>query len=126
MQEAQQLIQGTKKGIRTIKNTYRGLRWLWISLTFVVSNFLVFFGVCLVLFVSLTIAEQHKVIEAEEAERIHYEESQIPSIDGDIIFPLDNFRVTCGFTCYAKHGGLDMSSSYGSPIRVVMNGKVIG
>lgn len=124
-EEAQQLIQGAKKGIRTVKNTYRGLKWLWISLAFVVSNFLVFLGVCLVLFVSLTIAEQHKAIESEESERIHYEENQIPSIDGDLIFPLDNFRVTCGFTCYANHGGLDMSSGYGANVRAVKNGTVI-
>lgn len=49
----------------------------------------------------------------------------IPVIDGDLIFPLDDFRVTCGFTCYANHGGLDMSSGYGANVRAVMNGTVI-
>lgn len=50
---------------------------------------------------------------------------EIPPITGEIIFPLDNFRVTCGFTCYANHGGLDMSSGYGANVRAVKNGTVI-
>lgn len=48
----------------------------------------------------------------------------IPIVDGDIIFPLDNFRVTCGFTCYANHNGLDMSGGYGASIRAVKGGIV--
>lgn len=49
----------------------------------------------------------------------------IPIITDEIIFPLDNFRVTCSFTCYDNHGGLDMSGGYGVEVRAVMNGIVI-
>lgn len=48
----------------------------------------------------------------------------IPNISTDIIFPLDNFRVTCGFTCYSNHNGMDMSGGYGAIIRSVKNGVV--
>lgn len=48
----------------------------------------------------------------------------LPIITGDRIFPLDQFRITCGFSCYQNHGGLDMSGGYGANVRAVMNGTV--
>lgn len=48
----------------------------------------------------------------------------IPIISTDIIFPLDDFRVTCGFTCYANHNGMDMSGGYGAIVRAVKDGVV--
>lgn len=126
-EELGQLIQGTRRGVKVAKRSYQVAKWLWGILAFLVSHF-VFFLVLMgiVLMVALQQDQQMVALQMyQNQEEGGVEEVPIPPIEGDVIFPLDNFRVTCNFTCYPNHGGLDMSGGYGADIRAVMNGVVI-
>ncbi|MBS3198974.1 M23 family metallopeptidase [Turicibacter bilis] len=124
--ESQQVLSGIQSSVNIARQTKKWLKWFWISVTFIVSNFMVILGVCLALFTCLWIGQFHEAVETEKKlEEQTPSDEEIPPIDGDLIFPMDNFRITCSFTCYSNHGGLDMSGGYGAEIRAVMNGKVI-
>ena len=104
-----------KHGLNTLQ---RKFIWWLIGL---MGGGSVVFGVMIILISVMVFASA----QTSYMENVSPPIEEIPPITGEIIFPLDNFRVTCGFTCYANHGGLDMSSSYGANIRAVMNGTVI-
>lgn len=124
-EEAQRVYESVKKSIQVIQKTKKWLKWCWVSVTFILSNFVIFLGLIVILVIGITIEQQHQVIEVEKmAQEDNSSSEDIPIVDGDIIFPLDNFRVTCGFTCYSNHGGLDMSGGYGADVRAVMSGVV--
>ena len=124
-EELGQLIRGTQRGVKVAKQGYQITKWLWGILAFIMSHLVLFMVLTgIVLLVAFQQNQQMVAIQLYQ-EQLEAEETPIPPIEGDLIFPLDNFRITCGFTCYANHGGLDMSSSYGAPVRAVMNGTVI-
>ena len=124
-EELGQLIQGTRRGVKIAKQGYQVAKWIWGILAFLVSHFVFFLVLTgIVLLVAFQQNQQMVAIQLYQ-EQLEVEETPIPPIEGDLIFPLDNFRITCGFTCYANHGGMDMSGGYGADIRTVMNGTVI-
>lgn len=122
-EELGQLIQGTRRGVNVAKQGYKITKWLWGVFAFIMSHFVLF--MVLTGIVLLVAFQQDQQMVSMDQKQLEAEETPIPPIDGDLIFPLDNFWITCGFTCYANHGGLDMSGGYGANIRAVMNGTVI-
>ena len=125
-EELGQLIQGTRTGIKVVKRSYQAAKWLWGVLAFIVSHFVFFLVVIgLVVVVSFQQSQQIVSLKAYQDQIEGGDITPIPPIDGDLIFPLDDFRITCGFTCYENHNGLDMSGGYGASIRTVMNGTVV-
>lgn len=126
-EELGQLIRGIRRSIKVAKQGYRVAKWLWWGLSFLGSH--VFLFLVLIGMVSVVSAQQEQQLVAlqmvQNQSEVGGEALPIPPIEGELIFPLDNFRITCSFTCYSDHGGLDMSSQYGAEVRAVMNGTVI-